>query len=140
MCPLHCMASPLRCVPQWPGTMHGRRTGPNIERGRCACLAKALALHCKKSTRDSDFVSEMAELTLHITTTTTTSRYRVYVFPLFISVLPDMQESGKLLWLTIAAWFFFLPNLLLVEIYLRYERRGNAGKLRVPRSELPMHA
>jgi len=56
--------------------------------------------------------------------------YRVYILPLFItSVVPSFNLPDSvdgLLWLDIAAWVFYFPNLLICEIYIRYTRNNNA--------------
>ncbi|CAG8575069.1 10610_t:CDS:2, partial [Paraglomus occultum] len=52
--------------------------------------------------------------------------YRLYVSPLFIysvsarksGVADELDYEEKLKWLTIAAWLFFLPNLVVAEIWI----------------------
>ncbi|CAG8490751.1 6209_t:CDS:2 [Paraglomus brasilianum] len=52
--------------------------------------------------------------------------YRLYVSPIFIYAVSDRQSSvageldyeEKVKWLTVAAWLFFLPNLVVAEIWI----------------------
>jgi hypothetical protein len=56
--------------------------------------------------------------------------YRVLVSPIFLDDSFPLSHEDKMLWLVIASYFFYVPNLVLAELWIRFVwRPARAAKL-----------
>ena len=56
--------------------------------------------------------------------------YRLYILPLRLSITDDLPIEYAWLWLNIAGWVMFLPNILIAEPYIWYTRKPRKSKLK----------
>mmetsp|Transcript_8934 Transcript_8934/g.21526 ORF Transcript_8934/g.21526 Transcript_8934/m.21526 type:complete len:237 (-) Transcript_8934:111-821(-) len=49
--------------------------------------------------------------------------YRLYVLPLMLGAGEILGPRASLLWLNVAAWLFYLPNLVIAELVIRFALR-----------------
>jgi hypothetical protein len=74
--------------------------------------------------RDMQFHKEWAIRTFALAVGS--ALYRLLISPLFIIAWIDedlLSEKQQMLWLNIAAWLFFIPNLLVAEYWIRGQKR-----------------